>query len=169
VRRKTLTMKVKRPAIPHIGSRCKVCSEGSMPSHRVTIRQIDISMALLSDPTHRSLSPHRSLAIVCTARPLQTLGPALTRKPNMPPMSRSSKACTECRQVKLRCDSQPKFPDPCTRCQSRALKCNFEASFESSTGAAHRPCKPAAKCVESHQRPDQLRKTFQAISKQLST
>jgi hypothetical protein len=48
----------------------------------------------------------------------------------MAPSSRSSKACTECRQVKLRCDSKHNFPDPCSRCKSRRLVCAFDPSFK---------------------------------------
>lgn len=48
----------------------------------------------------------------------------------MPPASRSSKACTECRQVKLRCDSKQNFPDPCSRCKARSLVCTFDPSFK---------------------------------------
>jgi hypothetical protein len=48
----------------------------------------------------------------------------------MPAASRSSKACTECRQVKLRCDSKVNFPDPCTRCKSRSLTCTFDPAFK---------------------------------------
>lgn len=47
-----------------------------------------------------------------------------------PAASRSSKACTECRQVKLRCDFRKNFPAPCTRCNSRGLGCRFDPAFK---------------------------------------
>ncbi|KAF9734089.1 hypothetical protein PMIN06_008064 [Paraphaeosphaeria minitans] len=42
---------------------------------------------------------------------------------------RSVKTCTECKQVKLRCDSKAKFPAPCSRCQTRNLQCVVDSSF----------------------------------------
>jgi hypothetical protein len=48
----------------------------------------------------------------------------------MPASSRSPKACTECRQVKLRCDSRQNFPDPCSRCNARGLACTFDPLFK---------------------------------------
>jgi hypothetical protein len=49
------------------------------------------------------------------------------------PLSRSVhrpvKTCTECKQVKLRCDSRATFPAPCTRCSTRRLQCSVDASF----------------------------------------
>ncbi|KAI8723007.1 Fungal-trans domain-containing protein [Fusarium sp. LHS14.1] len=44
--------------------------------------------------------------------------------------TRPVKACTECKQAKLRCDSKDKFPNPCSRCQSRHLFCTVDASFK---------------------------------------
>ncbi|KAF2715296.1 hypothetical protein K504DRAFT_23798 [Pleomassaria siparia CBS 279.74] len=44
-------------------------------------------------------------------------------------VNRSVKTCTECKQVKLRCDSRFKYPAPCTRCSTRHLQCNVDASF----------------------------------------
>ncbi|ETN41223.1 uncharacterized protein HMPREF1541_03158 [Cyphellophora europaea CBS 101466] len=48
----------------------------------------------------------------------------------MPASSRSSKACTECRQVKLKCDSKLSFPEPCSRCKTRNLVCTFDPTFK---------------------------------------
>ena len=45
------------------------------------------------------------------------------------PKSRA-KSCTECRQVKLKCDYREKAPDPCTRCAKRGLECKKDASFK---------------------------------------
>ena len=49
------------------------------------------------------------------------------------PLSRSVhrpvKTCTECKQVKLRCNSRATFPAPCTRCSTRHLQCSVDASF----------------------------------------
>ncbi|EXJ94343.1 hypothetical protein A1O1_02737 [Capronia coronata CBS 617.96] len=44
--------------------------------------------------------------------------------------SRLGRACTECRQVKLRCDSTVKFPAPCSRCQATGRACTFDPSFK---------------------------------------
>jgi hypothetical protein len=42
---------------------------------------------------------------------------------------RPVKTCTECKQVKLRCDSRARFPAPCTRCSVKRLQCSVDASF----------------------------------------
>ncbi|KAF2868369.1 hypothetical protein BDV95DRAFT_597235 [Massariosphaeria phaeospora] len=42
---------------------------------------------------------------------------------------RPVKTCTECKQVKLRCDSRAKFPAPCSRCQLRGHQCIVDSSF----------------------------------------
>ncbi|KAH7242671.1 hypothetical protein BKA59DRAFT_481172 [Fusarium tricinctum] len=44
--------------------------------------------------------------------------------------SRPVKACTECKQAKLRCDSKERFPNPCTRCHTRHLFCTVDAAFK---------------------------------------
>ncbi|KAH3953335.1 hypothetical protein HBH53_041310 [Parastagonospora nodorum] len=43
--------------------------------------------------------------------------------------NRSVKTCTQCKQVKLRCDSRDRFPAPCTRCQTRDLQCVIDSAF----------------------------------------
>ncbi|CAI6333338.1 unnamed protein product [Periconia digitata] len=42
---------------------------------------------------------------------------------------RPVKTCTECKQVKLKCDSKVKFPAPCTRCHTRNLQCAVDSTF----------------------------------------
>ncbi|KAF1839013.1 hypothetical protein BDW02DRAFT_564352 [Decorospora gaudefroyi] len=42
---------------------------------------------------------------------------------------RPVRTCTQCKQVKLRCDSKEKFPAPCTRCTTRNLQCIVDSSF----------------------------------------
>jgi len=42
---------------------------------------------------------------------------------------RNQKACTSCRQVKLRCDSAQRFPSPCSRCQMGDLQCRIDPDF----------------------------------------
>ncbi|KAF1991322.1 hypothetical protein K402DRAFT_459347 [Aulographum hederae CBS 113979] len=44
--------------------------------------------------------------------------------------ARSVKACTACRQVKLKCDAREKFPDQCSRCKARGLACTIDATFK---------------------------------------
>ena len=39
------------------------------------------------------------------------------------------RACTSCRQVKLRCDAKEKAPEPCTRCESQKLECKMDPHF----------------------------------------
>ncbi|PMD32666.1 hypothetical protein L207DRAFT_571949 [Hyaloscypha variabilis F] len=39
-------------------------------------------------------------------------------------IKRSQKACTECRQAKLRCDVMQNFPAPCSRCRKNKLDCS---------------------------------------------
>ena len=41
-----------------------------------------------------------------------------------------AKACTACRQVKLRCDAKELAPAPCTRCRAQGLECRMDASFK---------------------------------------
>jgi hypothetical protein len=45
------------------------------------------------------------------------------------PKSRA-KSCTECRQVKLKCDYREKAPEDCTRCTKRGLECKKDATFK---------------------------------------
>lgn len=48
----------------------------------------------------------------------------------MPAVKRTSIACTTCRQVKLRCDAQQRFPAPCTRCEKQVKTCVFDPRFK---------------------------------------
>ncbi|KAL7803908.1 hypothetical protein V8C43DRAFT_266360 [Trichoderma afarasin] len=48
----------------------------------------------------------------------------------MPAVKRTSIACTTCRQVKLRCDAQQRFPAPCTRCEKQVKTCLFDPRFK---------------------------------------
>ncbi|KAL7916670.1 hypothetical protein GGI35DRAFT_433784 [Trichoderma velutinum] len=48
----------------------------------------------------------------------------------MPVVKRTSIACTTCRQVKLRCDAQQRFPAPCTRCEKQVKTCVFDPKFK---------------------------------------
>ena len=41
-----------------------------------------------------------------------------------------AKACTACRQVKLRCDAKELAPAPCSRCRAQSLECRMDASFK---------------------------------------
>lgn len=41
-----------------------------------------------------------------------------------------AKACTRCRQSKLRCDSDVTSPDPCTRCKTANATCVIDRSFQ---------------------------------------
>ncbi|KUJ07762.1 uncharacterized protein LY89DRAFT_742535 [Mollisia scopiformis] len=43
---------------------------------------------------------------------------------------RNQKACTTCRQVKLRCDSHERFPAPCTRCLKKNIQCRIDPDFK---------------------------------------
>ncbi|ANB15123.1 Sef1p [Sugiyamaella lignohabitans] len=43
---------------------------------------------------------------------------------------RSSKACTACRQMKLKCDAVDRFPKPCNRCAKYGSVCQIDLSFE---------------------------------------
>ena len=44
-----------------------------------------------------------------------------------------AKACTRCRQSKLRCDSDVKSPAPCSRCEGLSKACIFDRSFQSTS------------------------------------
>jgi Fungal Zn(2)-Cys(6) binuclear cluster domain len=46
-----------------------------------------------------------------------------------PPKGRA-KACTACRQVKLKCDAKELYPNPCTRCKTQSLDCRMDPSFK---------------------------------------
>ncbi|KAL7954551.1 hypothetical protein V8C34DRAFT_317191 [Trichoderma compactum] len=48
----------------------------------------------------------------------------------MPAVKRTSIACTTCRQVKLRCDAQQRFPAPCSRCEKQVKTCVFDPRFK---------------------------------------
>lgn len=41
-----------------------------------------------------------------------------------------ARACTACRQVKLRCDAREKAPSPCTRCETQGLECKMDPTFK---------------------------------------
>lgn len=41
-----------------------------------------------------------------------------------------ARACTSCRQVKLRCDAKEKAPDSCTRCETQRLDCKMDPHFK---------------------------------------
>ncbi|KAF2457086.1 hypothetical protein BDY21DRAFT_33914 [Lineolata rhizophorae] len=43
--------------------------------------------------------------------------------------NRPVRTCTECKQVKLRCDAKETFPRPCSRCVTRQLECVVDANF----------------------------------------
>ncbi|KAF8850816.1 hypothetical protein BDZ45DRAFT_751319 [Acephala macrosclerotiorum] len=43
---------------------------------------------------------------------------------------RNQGACTTCRQVKLKCDSNERFPAPCTRCSKKNLQCRTDPNFK---------------------------------------
>ncbi|KAJ9154870.1 hypothetical protein NKR23_g2284 [Pleurostoma richardsiae] len=49
----------------------------------------------------------------------------------MPPprKARPVRSCTECKQVKLRCDAKQTSPRPCTRCLSKGFECVVDSSF----------------------------------------
>lgn len=59
---------------------------------------------------------------------VQVSQPPRTRTPIM-----KAKACTSCRQSKLRCDSDTRAPDPCSRCQSMNKRCIFDRAFHSTS------------------------------------
>ena len=40
-----------------------------------------------------------------------------------------AKACTSCRQVKLKCNARESFPAPCQRCKLQKLECKMDSSF----------------------------------------
>lgn len=46
-----------------------------------------------------------------------------------PPKGRA-KACTACRQVKLKCDAREVYPNPCSRCKAHELDCRMDPSFK---------------------------------------
>ncbi|KAF2654247.1 hypothetical protein K491DRAFT_484823 [Lophiostoma macrostomum CBS 122681] len=71
-------------------------------------------------------------------------------------ITRPVKTCTECKQVKLRCDSKVKFPAPCSRCQARRLHCIVDSQFRRT---------PARKRVEEMQRELEALKSQQSDSK----
>ena len=51
--------------------------------------------------------------------------------PSPPPTSKGrAKACTACRQVKLKCDAKELAPAPCSRCQSAGLACKIDQTFK---------------------------------------
>ena len=41
-----------------------------------------------------------------------------------------AKACTNCRQVKLRCDAKEVFPASCSRCRAQRLECKMDSTFK---------------------------------------
>ena len=41
-----------------------------------------------------------------------------------------ARACTSCRQVKLRCDAREKAPAPCSRCEQSNLECKMDPHFK---------------------------------------
>ncbi|KAE9376216.1 hypothetical protein N431DRAFT_454779 [Stipitochalara longipes BDJ] len=43
---------------------------------------------------------------------------------------RKTSACVNCRQMKLKCDAQTRFPAPCTRCAKQKLRCSIDHSFK---------------------------------------
>ncbi|KAF2499546.1 hypothetical protein BU16DRAFT_524023 [Lophium mytilinum] len=44
--------------------------------------------------------------------------------------SRSHRACTACRQAKLRCDNVEAFPAACTRCRAKGFRCRTDPHFK---------------------------------------
>lgn len=44
--------------------------------------------------------------------------------------TRSSKACTACRQMKLKCDAMEQFPSPCSRCKKSGNFCEIDRNFQ---------------------------------------
>ena len=51
--------------------------------------------------------------------------------------TRSRRACTSCRQVKLRCDSDQTFPAPCSRCRKGNLHCRIDQGFRRTRARQH--------------------------------
>ncbi|KAL2823385.1 hypothetical protein BDW59DRAFT_148809 [Aspergillus cavernicola] len=47
----------------------------------------------------------------------------------MPRRSRNGMACMHCRQMKLKCDANEKFPAPCSRCERSRKRCAIDPSF----------------------------------------
>ncbi|EPE33571.1 Zn2/Cys6 DNA-binding protein [Glarea lozoyensis ATCC 20868] len=45
-------------------------------------------------------------------------------------VTRGRKACTACRQVKLRCDSMQTFPAACSRCKQNGINCQTDPTFK---------------------------------------
>ena len=43
---------------------------------------------------------------------------------------RSTRACTSCRQMKMKCDRREKLPDRCTRCQETDSVCEISSTFK---------------------------------------
>ena len=41
-----------------------------------------------------------------------------------------AKACTACRQVKLRCNAKEVAPDPCSRCLAQGISCRMDPAFK---------------------------------------
>ena len=41
-----------------------------------------------------------------------------------------AKACTACRQVKLKCDAKEVAPQPCSRCRASGLQCKIDQTFK---------------------------------------
>ncbi|KAH8551598.1 hypothetical protein BGW37DRAFT_494299 [Umbelopsis sp. PMI_123] len=44
--------------------------------------------------------------------------------------TRSAKACTACRQMKLKCDAMDRFPSPCSRCSKNNHFCEIDRNFQ---------------------------------------
>ncbi|KAG2175174.1 hypothetical protein INT44_007662 [Umbelopsis vinacea] len=44
--------------------------------------------------------------------------------------TRSAKACTACRQMKLKCDAMDRFPSPCSRCTKNSHFCEIDRNFQ---------------------------------------
>jgi hypothetical protein len=44
--------------------------------------------------------------------------------------TRSTIACTKCRQMKVRCDASERFPDSCSRCEKAKTFCEIDRNFQ---------------------------------------
>ncbi|ABN65773.2 Suppressor of Essential Function, partial [Scheffersomyces stipitis CBS 6054] len=55
---------------------------------------------------------------------------------------RSKRACTGCRQIKLKCDAIERFPKKCTRCQRLGHICEIDSGFKREPARAARVFKP---------------------------
>ena len=59
-----------------------------------------------------------------------SMGNMSASSPSMPTVKGRAKACTACRQVKLKCDAKELAPAPCSRCQATGMPCKIDQTFK---------------------------------------